>query len=90
LTGQPPPRGFPESEYRRRTETAQAMMADRAIACLMVCTEPEVRYFTGFFTPFWQSPTIYSRDLNCRRIVGNRTTRNFIITIYNNFAHKVK
>ena len=57
MTGQPPSRGFPESEYRRRTETAQAMMADRAIACLMVCTEPEVRYFTGFFTPFWQSPT---------------------------------
>lgn len=26
-------------------------------AALLVMTEPEVRYFTGFLTPFWQSPT---------------------------------
>ncbi|MDP7550487.1 MAG: Xaa-Pro peptidase family protein [Acidimicrobiales bacterium] len=57
MTGQPPSRGFPEAEYLRRTEAAQEMMADSGIACLLVCTEPEVRYFTGFFTPFWQSPT---------------------------------
>ena len=32
-------------------------MAERDIAALLVNTEPEVRYFTGFHTPFWQSPT---------------------------------
>ncbi len=32
-------------------------MAEREIAALLLCTEPEVRYFTGFHTPFWQSPT---------------------------------
>ncbi len=32
-------------------------MADQGVAALLVCTEPEVRYFTGFHTPFWQSPT---------------------------------
>ncbi len=32
-------------------------MAEAGISALMVCTEPEVRYFTGFHTPFWQSPT---------------------------------
>ncbi len=32
-------------------------MAAAHIAALLVCTEPEVRYFTGFHTPFWQSPT---------------------------------
>ncbi len=32
-------------------------MAASGIGCLLVCTEPEVRYFTGFHTPFWQSPT---------------------------------
>lgn len=32
-------------------------MARADIAALLVCTEPEVRYFTGFHTPFWQSPT---------------------------------
>ena len=31
-------------------------MAERGLAALLVCTEPEVRYFTGFHTPFWQSP----------------------------------
>ena len=51
-----PPRGFPESEYRNRTDKAQRLMADQGLAALMVCTEPEVRYFTGFHTPFWQSP----------------------------------
>ena len=32
-------------------------MAERGIDALLVCTEPEVRYFSGFLTPFWQSPT---------------------------------
>ncbi len=32
-------------------------MAARGIDAILVCTEPEVRYFTGFHTPFWQSPT---------------------------------
>ncbi|MGI9598529.1 MAG: M24 family metallopeptidase [Acidimicrobiales bacterium] len=32
-------------------------MAERQLGALLVCTEPEVRYFTGFHTPFWQSPT---------------------------------
>jgi Xaa-Pro aminopeptidase len=33
------------------------MLAERRLDALLVCTEPEVRYFTGFHTPFWQSPT---------------------------------
>ena len=52
-----PPRGFTEDEFAARTAKAQAMMAERDMAALLVCTEPEVRYFTGFHTPFWQSPT---------------------------------
>jgi len=32
-------------------------MAEAEIGAILVCTEPEVRYFTGFHTPFWQSPT---------------------------------
>ncbi len=50
-------RGFPTAEYQARTKRCQAMMAERDLAAIMVCTEPEVRYFTGFHTPFWQSPT---------------------------------
>lgn len=52
-----PERGFPDSEFSGRTERCQAAMADAGIDALLVCTEPEVRYFTGFHTPFWQSPT---------------------------------
>ena len=52
-----PARGFTPEEFAARTERAQALMAEADIAALLVCTEPEVRYFTGFHTPFWQSPT---------------------------------
>ncbi len=52
-----PERGFPESEFMARAARAQAMMAERGLDALLVCTEPEVRYLTGFHTPFWQSPT---------------------------------
>lgn len=52
-----PERGFPESEYVDRVGRCQALMAERSLGALLVCTEPEVRYFTGFHTPFWQSPT---------------------------------
>ncbi len=52
-----PERGFPVAEFEARAERAQAMMAERGLAALLVCTEPEVRYLTGFYTPFWQSPT---------------------------------
>ncbi len=52
-----PPRGFPETEYRQRTAAAQARMDEDGLAAILVTTEPEVRYFTGFHTPFWHSPT---------------------------------
>ena len=50
-------RGFPVEEYEARAERAQRMLTDSGLDALLVCTEPEVRYFTGFHTPFWQSPT---------------------------------
>lgn len=52
-----PPRGFPVLEFEQRTARAQKMMAAAGHAVLLLTTEPEVRYFTGFLTPFWQSPT---------------------------------
>ncbi|MGJ3258795.1 MAG: M24 family metallopeptidase [Rhodospirillales bacterium] len=52
-----PPRGFPVSEFETRAARAQALMADAGLDALLVMTEPEVRYFTGFLTPFWHSPT---------------------------------
>ena len=52
-----PERGFPAAEYAERTRRCQIVMADRGIGAILFSTEPEVRYFTGFHTPFWQSPT---------------------------------
>ena len=39
-----------------RTARAQALMANRGIDALLLTTEPEVRYFTGYLTRFWESP----------------------------------
>lgn len=52
-----PQRGFPESEFKKRTDAAQARMAEDGIDAILLTTEPEIRYFTGFLTQFWQSPT---------------------------------
>ena len=52
-----PERGFDEAEFAARTERAQQRMAAAGIAGMLLMTEPEVRYFTGFQTLFWQSPT---------------------------------
>ena len=53
----PPPRGFPPAEFERRLLRAQERMAATGLAALLLTTEPEVRYFSGFLTQFWQSPT---------------------------------
>lgn len=52
-----PERGFSESEYQLRLEKAQAWMADIGLDVLLLTTEPDIRYFSGFMTQFWQSPT---------------------------------
>ncbi|MEM7056460.1 MAG: Xaa-Pro peptidase family protein [Pseudomonadota bacterium] len=52
-----PDRGFPVAEFQDRTTRAQAMMAAQGLDGLLLMTEPEVRYFSGFQTLFWQSPT---------------------------------
>ncbi|WP_272010430.1 M24 family metallopeptidase [Roseovarius sp. ZX-A-9] len=50
-------RGFPNEEFEARTKRAQALMARDGLDGMLLMTEPEVRYFTGFQTLFWQSPT---------------------------------
>ncbi len=52
-----PQRGFTQAEFESRTERAQRMMHDLRIDAMLLTTEPNVRYFTGFFTQFWLSPT---------------------------------
>ena len=57
LTTNAPSRGFPDTEYIDRTAKAQALMAKDDLAGLLLMSEEDVRYFTGFHTLFWQSPT---------------------------------
>ncbi|MBD3664125.1 aminopeptidase P family protein [Sulfitobacter sp. TSTF-M16] len=57
MTEPAPPRGFPTSEYQTRLNRAQTLMADVGLAALLLTTEAEVRYFTGYLTRFWESPT---------------------------------
>ena len=52
-----PTRGFPEAEFAARTAKAQRLMARQGLSGLLLTTEAEVRYFSGFHTLFWQSPT---------------------------------
>ena len=53
----PPPRGFDDSEYAARCTAAQAVMADHGLGAMLFASETDIRYFTGFMTQFWQSPT---------------------------------
>ncbi|MGR3638286.1 M24 family metallopeptidase [Alterinioella nitratireducens] len=53
----PPERGFPPAEFAARTDRAQALMAREGLAGLLLTTEADLRYFSGFHTLFWQSPT---------------------------------
>lgn len=50
-------RGFDQSEFEARTKRAQVLMAKHNLAALLLTTEQEVRYFTGYLTRFWESPT---------------------------------
>lgn len=50
-------RGFATAEFTHRLAKAQALMKKADLAALLLTTEPDVRYFTGFLTRFWESPT---------------------------------
>ncbi len=52
-----PCRGFDTVEFEARTAIAQGMMDRSALSAMLLSTEAEVRYYSGFHTPFWQSPT---------------------------------
>ncbi|WP_432471516.1 M24 family metallopeptidase [Amphritea sp. HPY] len=52
-----PPRGFEHDEFAARTEKLQRLMATQQIDAVFFSTEPEFRYFSGFKSQFWESPT---------------------------------
>jgi len=52
-----PTRGFPQCEFEQRIARTQSLMREQRIDALFLTTEPEVRYFSGFHSQFWESPT---------------------------------
>ena len=52
-----PALGFPRTEFENRLDRAQALMTDCGLDGLLVTGEQHVRYFTGFDSQFWASPT---------------------------------
>ena len=52
-----PNRGFVVSEFETRVNRVQARMLSEKLDIILITTEPDIRYYTGFFTQFWQSPT---------------------------------
>lgn len=53
----PPQRGFTPAEFERRCARAQHLMQRHRLDALLVTAPPNIRYFTGFNSQFWESPT---------------------------------
>ncbi len=52
-----PARGFPRSEFEARAARAKALMTEAGLDGLLVTIKANVRYFSGFDSQFWESPT---------------------------------
>lgn len=52
-----PQRGFTAAEFEKRTTRAQKIMDRHGFDALLLTAPPNVRYFTGFDSQFWESPT---------------------------------
>lgn len=52
-----PQRDFALVEFEQRMARAQIMMREQQLDAVLLTTETNVRYFSGYFTQFWQSPT---------------------------------
>ena len=49
-----PQRGFSQAEFETRCQNAQRLMSERGLAGMLILSEPDVRYFSGFHSLFWQ------------------------------------
>jgi Xaa-Pro aminopeptidase len=49
--------GFSRDEFAARLAAVQAQMASQRMGALLLTTESDIFYFTGFLSQFWQSPT---------------------------------
>ncbi|WP_041277735.1 M24 family metallopeptidase [Desulfotalea psychrophila] len=49
--------GFDDAEFEARTAKMQAVMREKKLDAVFLTTEPNIRYYTGYYTQFWESPT---------------------------------
>lgn len=49
--------GFVNEEFEARTARMQKLMRERELDAVFLTTEPNIRYYTGYYTQFWESPT---------------------------------
>lgn len=54
---QAPPRGFKKQEYENRLAKIQRLMFDEQIDAILLTTQVDIEYYTGFKTQFFESPT---------------------------------
>jgi len=50
-------RGFSNLEFEERVSKAQKIMHKQQLDAIFVTTPQNIRYFTGFDSQFWESPT---------------------------------
>ena len=50
------PQGFEIAEFKARLTRAQSRMDAAGLDAILLTTEPDIRYFTGYLTRFWESP----------------------------------
>ncbi|MDB2467264.1 Xaa-Pro peptidase family protein [Planktomarina temperata] len=50
------PQGFETTEFKARLTRAQNRMNAADLDAILLTTEPDIRYFTGYLTRFWESP----------------------------------
>jgi len=53
----PPKRGFEVSEYENRLDNIQRLMHESRMDAILLTTQVDIEYYTGFKTQFFQSPT---------------------------------
>ena len=56
-TRKAPQRGFSNDELLERLNSIQTRMSQSGVGALLLTTEADIYYFTGFLSQFWQSPT---------------------------------
>ena len=52
-----PKRGFSKDEFEKRVSNAQKIMNKHQLDAIFVTTPHNIRYFSGFNSQFWESPT---------------------------------